>query len=183
MRRSICRLLPGAALILLLAVCGCQQQSQEAATEEAASGSLKLEEIPQVVMDGLMARFPGAEIHKWTREVEDGVAVYDFEFTQEGLKLEADVREDGTIHNWERAIEMAALPDAVAKAVQARYPNSTVKGIMETKAVVDGEDVLEEYELDIETADMKEVEIVVAPDGKVLEDSGQAEAEEATEQK
>jgi hypothetical protein len=36
-------------------------------------------------------------------------------------------------------------------------------------AVVDGKDVLEGYEIVLETTDRKEVEVTVAPDGKILE--------------
>lgn len=39
-------------------------------------------------------------------------------------------------------------------------------------AVVDGQDTLEGYEIVLQTVDGKEVEITVAPDGTVKEDSG-----------
>ena len=60
------------------------------------------DKIPKKVMATLMAKFPKAEIHKWTKEKEGDVVVYDFEFKQEGRKFEADIKEDGTIHNWEK---------------------------------------------------------------------------------
>jgi hypothetical protein len=37
-------------------------------------------------------------------------------------------------------------------------------------AVKDGKDALEGYEIVIETADKKEVEVTVAPDGEILEE-------------
>lgn len=38
-------------------------------------------------------------------------------------------------------------------------------------AIKDGKDVLEGYEIVLETANKKEVEVMVAPDGKILEES------------
>jgi uncharacterized membrane protein YkoI len=128
--------------------------------------------IPKLVMDALKARFPAAEIDKWSKEKEDDFVIYDFEFTQRGRKFEADIREDGTIHNWEQEVGANDLPEVVEDAVERRYPGSTPKTIMAITAVTDGEEALEGYEIVIETADGKEVEVTVAPDGKILEDSG-----------
>src|SRR5262245_8911486 len=76
-----------------------------------------LEQIPKKVMDALKAKFPKAEIQKWTKEKESNDIVYDIEFKQEGRKFEADIKEDGTIHNWEKEIAAKDLPEAVKKAV------------------------------------------------------------------
>ena len=51
--------------------------------QPAPSGQEK-DKIPKKVMDTLMAKFPKAEIHKWTKEKEGDVVVYDLEFKQEG---------------------------------------------------------------------------------------------------
>jgi hypothetical protein len=123
-------------------------------------------------MDALKARFPKPEIHQWTREKEGGVVLYDIEFQQEGRKFEADVREDGVIDNWERQIAATDLPEAVTKAVQTKYPKCTMREIMAVTAVKNGQDVLEGYEVVLQTADKKDVEVTVAPDGKVLEEGG-----------
>jgi uncharacterized membrane protein YkoI len=128
--------------------------------------------VPAKVMGALKARFPMAEIQKWTREKEKGVVLYDIEFQQEGRHFEADIREDGVIDNWERAIAAADLPEAVTQVVAKKYPNSTMKQVMAVTEVRDGEDVLQGYEITLQTADKKSVEVTVAPDGKILEDSG-----------
>jgi hypothetical protein len=129
-----------------------------------------LDKVPQQVMDTLKAKFPKAEIDKWTREREGAVVVYDFEFKQDGRKFEADIKEDGTIHNWEKEIAAKDLPDAVKKAVEMKYPNAVLKEILAITAVKGGKDALEGYEIVLETADKKFVEVTIAPDGKTLED-------------
>jgi hypothetical protein len=136
------------------------------------------EQIPQKVMEGLKAKFPSSEIRKWTKEDEAGITVYDIEFTQGGQNFEADIKEDGTIHNWERAIGSGDLPAAVRKAIDARYPHAEIRETMIITAVKDARDELEGYEIVLMTADKKEVEVTVAPDGRFVEDSGEAKKEE-----
>jgi hypothetical protein len=130
-------------------------------------------QIPKMVMDGLKAKFPKAEIDKWTKEKEGEIVLYDIEFRQEGQKFEADIKEDGTIHNWEKAITGKDIPAAVRRAVEKKYPKASMKEIMEITAVKNGRDELEGYEIVLKTGAKKDVEVTVAPDGTILEDSGQ----------
>ena len=174
---SVSWILP-VALLLCLAF-GCQKQEERAAVgKEKVGEDLQLDKIPQVVMGGLTARFPDAEIHEWTVEKEGDIVVYDIEFVQAGRKFEADIKEDGTIHNWEKAIEAASLPEAVKKAAATKYPGSAMKEIMETTVVIDGKDVLAEYEIVLETTENEEVEITLAPSGEIIENSGDEHQEE-----
>ena len=64
------------------------------------------------------------------------------------------------------------MPDAVKKAVEKKYARSNPKEMMQITAVKNGKEDLEGYEIVLETAGKKEVEVTVAPDGKILEDSG-----------
>lgn len=151
-----------AAAVLFLAAAAAAQEKKD---------KPGLDKIPQKVMDALKAKFPKAEIDKWTKEKEGDKEVYDIEFKQDGKKFEADIFADGTIHNWEKEIAAKDLPDAVWKAVDKKYPGAKLKEVMEVTEVKDGKDRLEGYEVVLETAGKKDVELTVAPDGKVLEDS------------
>src|SRR5262249_43928362 len=88
------------------------------------------EKIPEAVMDSLKAKFPKPEITKCTKEKEGGAVVYDIEFKQDGRKCEADIKEDGTMLNFEKEIALKDLPEAVTKAVEKKYPKSTLKEAM-----------------------------------------------------
>ncbi len=132
-----------------------------------------LGDVPTPVLDGLKARFPHADVQKWSKEREGEIVVYDFEFNQDGRKLEADVREDGTLYNWEKAIAAEELPASVREAAGERYPDASIREIMEITAVKDGKEELEGYEIVMETGDNEEVEIMVAADGEILEDSSE----------
>ena len=133
-------------------------------------GARDLDKIPKTVMDVLEARFPNAEIRKWTREEEDDLVLYDIEFVQDGRRFEADILDDGRIHNWEREVAAEDLPPTVTATVTSRYPRSALKQIMAVTVVDEGTEALEGYEIVLETADGKEVEVLVAPDGTILEE-------------
>jgi preprotein translocase subunit SecD len=150
-----------AALVLLAA--GSHAPAQEKDKPD-------LDKLPQKVKDTLKAKFPKAEIHKLTKEKEGDTVIYDLEFKQEGRKFEADIKEDGTIVNWEKEIAAKDLPEAVTKAVEKKYPKAKLKEVMEITAVKDNKDMLEGYEVVLDTADNKEVELTLAPDGKILEE-------------
>ena len=152
--------------LLILLVSSCGQQTDKTGSDQ----------VPQNVLEALNAKFPGNVITKWTKEEEGEIVIYDFEFTQDGQKLEADVKEDGTIHNWEKAIAVEDLPAVVLNVVSEKYPDAVIKEIMEITAVIDGVDQLEGYEIVFETLDKKEIEITVAPDGIIIEeDTGDEE--------
>jgi hypothetical protein len=169
-------LVTAVALLLLSWLATCAQDGPEAdqETAEADQKTTQAEQIPPIVMNTLKARFPRAEIREWSRETEGDVVLYDIEFEQAGQKFEADIKEDGTIHNWEEEVAATALPAAVRNAVEAAYPRSTLKEIMAITAVVDGAEALEGYEVVLETVDAMEAEVTVAPSGIILEDSGAA---------
>ena len=178
MKKTLLRFSIIPLILLLCFAFGCKQREEKASVETKAVADLQLNKVPKAVMNALKAKFPKAEIDKWTEEKEGDIVIYDIEFKQEGWKFEADIKEDGAIHNWEKAIEIKNLPEAVRKAVEMKYPKSTIKEIMEITAVIDGKDALEGYEIILETADMKEVEVTVAPDGKIVDDSGEKKQEE-----
>jgi hypothetical protein len=127
--------------------------------------------IPKAVMDALKERFPNAEIRKWTKEKEKDTVVYDIEFKEKGRACEADIKEDGTYINFEKAIKAKDLPKPVVDAIEKKYPKATMKEIMEETEVKGKSEKLSAYEVVLTTADSKEVEVRLSPDGKILEDS------------
>ena len=136
------------------------------------------DKIPKAVMDALKVKFPQAKIDKCHRAKEDNAVVYDIEFKEGERKCEADIKEDGTYINYEKAIAAKDLPKAVKDGVEKKYPKSTLKEIMEETEVKGKEEKLSAYEIVLDTAEKKEVEVRLSPDGKILEDTGEKKAEE-----
>jgi hypothetical protein len=129
-----------------------------------------LDKVPKVVMDALKAKFPKAVIHKWTKEKEGDDVIYDFEFKEGDRACEADIKEDGTYINFEKAIPAKDLPAAVTKTIDAKFPKATLKEIMEETEVKGKDEKVVAYEVVLVTADKKNVEIKVGLDGKILEE-------------
>jgi hypothetical protein len=143
-----------------------------AAAAGADEEKVPLDKIPKAVMDALKAKFPKAKIDKCTKAKEGDAVVYDIEFKEGDRKCEADIKEDGTYINYEKAIPAKDLPKAVAEAIEKKYPKATFKEVMEETEVKGKDEKVSAYEVVLETADKKEVEIRVSPEGKILEDTG-----------
>jgi len=135
----------------------------------AADEKVEADKLPQKVKETLKTRWSTAKITVATKTMENGAVVYDIEMTQDGKKREADIKEDGTIVNFENEIAIKDLPAAVAATVKAKHPDATLKEAMETLVIKDGKDIVDEYEVLIVTGDNKEVELTVSPDGKKIE--------------
>lgn len=153
-----------AALALSLFLGAGEVQAQEEAVSQ--------DKIPKAVMNALLARFPAAKIDTCTKDKEGNDVVYDIEFKQEGRKCEADIRENGTYINFEKAIEARDLPRVVRDAIEKRYPKATLKEVMEETEVKGRDEKLSAYEVVLATADRSDVEVRVSADGRILEDSG-----------
>ena len=167
------------SLILAGGMAAWSQENKQEKKETAAQDKAKdLDKIPKQVMDALKAKFPKAEIRKWTKEKEGDDVVYDIEFKENGRACEADIKEDGTYINYEKAIAAKDLPAAVTGAIEGKFPKATLKEIMEETEVNGNDEKLSAYEVVLVTADKKEMEVRLSPDGKILEDSGAKKPEE-----
>jgi hypothetical protein len=167
MRRSVVLL---GAFTLFLVIGTAEVRSQEEAVPQ--------DKIPKAVMDSLLAKFPQAKIDKCVKEKEGGDIIYDIEFKQEGRNCEADIKENGIYLNYEKAVAAKDLPKAVSDAIEKRYPKATLNEVMEETEVKGRDEKLSAYEVVLVTADKKDVEVKLSPDGKVLEDTGAKTPEE-----
>jgi len=159
-------------ILLLCLIFSCEKQREKVDVKNTTKDDLELDKIPKMVMDALKAKFPKAEIQMWTEEKEGEIMVWDIEFKQESRKFEADIKEDGTYINYEKAIEAKDLPKVVSDAIMKKYAKATLKEIMEETEVKGNDEKLSAYEVVLVTAEKKEVELRLSPNGKILEDTG-----------
>jgi hypothetical protein len=143
----------------------------------AQEEKVPLDKIPKAVMDALTAKFPNAKIDKCTKAKEGDDIVYDIEFKEGDRKCEADIKENGTYINYEKAIAEKDLPKAAREAIEKKYPKAKLTEIMEETEVNGKDEKVVAYEVVLETADKKEVEVKVSVDGKILEDSSEEKKE------
>jgi hypothetical protein len=139
------------------------------AADVRAQEKLDPAKLPQKVSDALKTRFPGAMITQVTKEMENNEVVYDIEMTVAGKKHEMDCKEDGTVVDIQNEIAVKDLPAAVVSAIKAKYPNCTIKEAGEILVVKDKKETKDHYEVLIDTADKKEVEVTSSLDGAKIE--------------
>jgi uncharacterized membrane protein YkoI len=173
MMRGIIRCLAAGALagLVLLAPVA---QGDEKDKAKAKAEKVPVDKVPKKVMDTVNARLPGAKLTSVEKETEDGAGVYDIELTHEGRKYEMDIKEDGTLIEIEKEVLAKDVPEAVTKALKGKYPGSTIEVVMEVNKVKGKEETPDHYEVTLETAAKKKIEVVVSLDGK----SVKSEAEE-----
>jgi len=142
------------------------------ANAKGKAQKLSANDVPARVMDPVQARFPGAQIKSVEREKENGQVIYDFELTQNGRKYESDVRDDGTIIEIEKQVNLADVPPAVSRGVRDKYGDATIKEVMEVNKVNGRQETPDHYEVVLTTGGSKEKEVNVSMDGKVTEEAG-----------
>jgi uncharacterized membrane protein YkoI len=125
---------------------------------------IDLDKVPKAVMDAVKAKFPDAKLTGASKEKEDGKIIFEVAFTFKDHKYEVECLEDGSFVAIDKQLDAKELPKEVAKALEDKYPKATYKVIEE----VTKKDKIVYYEVELTTADKKEVEVEVAPDGKIL---------------
>lgn len=125
--------------------------------------------LPPKVADAVKARFPGAMITQVTKELENGVVVYDIEMTRAGKKHEMDCQEDGTLIDLQNEVPSGELPFGAADAIKKKHPGSTIKEVGEILIAKDGKEIKDHFEVIIETAEKKEIELTIKLDGTIEE--------------
>jgi uncharacterized membrane protein YkoI len=140
---------------------------EEAKTEEEGEEEEKipLDKVPKIVKDAVTAKFPKAEWVSCAKENEDGTLVYEVVLKDKGQTVEVILSLEGKITAIEKTIEAKDLPAKVSKALAEKHPKATI--VKTEELIKDGKT---SYEVIIETADKKKLEVVFDPDGKVIEE-------------
>lgn len=139
-----------------------------------ADKKISKQDVPAKVMDSINSRFPNADVTGIEKENENGGVVYDFELKHDGHKYEADVKEDGTITEIEKEVAAKDLPPALSHSIKAKYPDATIKEVMEVNKVTGTQEKPIHYEATISTGG-KEKEVVVSLDGKAVKEEADEE--------
>jgi len=154
----------GAVMVLALATVGHGQGSknQKANTPK----------LPAAVAEAIKNECPNCIIAKVTREKENGIVVYDFEF-RNGLG-EMDVAADGTILERETQVPTSSIPAPALEAIRNAGGAILLTETDEVRAEIrDGKVVKLDtptirYEADLVKGNQTS-EIVVTPDGQISE--------------
>ena len=154
--------------LALSAVAGLIVLATLAWADDKRPEKLSPDKLPKKVMNTIKKRLPGAGITSAEKEIEDGKVVYDIELKHEGRKYEMDILEDGTLIEIEKEIKLKDLAETVSRALKAKFPDATIKEVMEVNKVKDGKETPDHYEVTIVGKDKKEKEVTVSLDGKTI---------------
>jgi hypothetical protein len=133
------------------------------------------QELPLAVLESFYQAFPHAVDVKFEEESsEEGDAVYEVEFTNQGLEIEASYFADGTLLKIEEEIHLNALPEAVTEAIMQAYPDAI---FLKAEKIVTPDGSVSGYEVEIED-DGVELEIHLDHNGTILNTELETEADE-----
>lgn len=146
-------MVPGAVLILAVALNGCDMFSKE----------VKLEDVPPAAQAVIQSHTSGGTIEKITRDKEEGKHYYKVKYKRDGRESKLKVNEDGKVLKMEEILAMIDLPQAVQKIVKTETAGGKIEELeLETE---DGKTF---YEIEFEK-DGKEHKLKIAKDGTVLD--------------
>jgi hypothetical protein len=146
-------------------------------TVRADEEKVPLDKVPKAVLEAVKKRFPKAEIVEAAKETADGKTEYEVTVKEAGKKIDVMLTPEGAITLIEKEIDVKDLPAPVKDALDKKYPKATYKIVEEVIKVTDGKEKLEYYEASLETADKKNLEVKVKPDGTF---ESEKEADELT---
>jgi hypothetical protein len=126
-----------------------------------------LDKVPKAVLEAAKKRFPKAEVVGASKETEKDKTVYEVELKEAGKTIDVTLTPEGVITTIEQQIDAKDLPKAVAEALDKKYPKATYKIVEAVYGVKGGKESLDFYEVLLVTAEKKEIEVQILPDGKI----------------
>jgi hypothetical protein len=125
--------------------------------------------LPTAIVEAVKGRFPRARMIQAVKEHEDGKTEYEVAIRDGGTKMDVILTLSGTITAIEKSIAATSLPKAIRSAVERKYPKATCKRAEEVITVKNGKEDLDFYEVLLEIANKKRVEVHIGVDGKIME--------------
>jgi hypothetical protein len=126
-----------------------------------------LDKLPKAIVEAMKKKFPKAELVAASKENEGGKTVYEVSIKDDSKKIDVTLTVEGTILGMEKEIAAKDLPKAVTETLDSKYAKATIKNVEEIIKIKDGKEDLEHYEVLLETAEKKTLEIVLSIDGKI----------------
>ncbi len=124
-----------------------------------------LDQLPKAVRETVKNKFPDGDLKGASKETENGKTSYEVSLVAKKAKIDVMLTAEGKITAIEKVIEVSDLPKAVAASLKTKYPQGTVQS---AEQISDGDDAITAYEVIVELADKKKLEVKVGPDGKVM---------------
>ena len=147
------------AIALTPSALAAQTSAAKPAPKPLKPASSPLTSVPKEVAAAFTQAYPNAKALHASKENEDGAVEYEIESVEGTTHRDIDYKPDGTLIEVEETIGATDVPDAVSKAITARYPKASItrREKVTTKAGAVS------YEFGVKGAPVGE--IVLNPDG------------------
>jgi len=125
---------------------------------------ISIDKLPKAVVDAVKAKFKEAKIESAIQEkTSDGKTMYEVSLKHGGHNIDVSLTAEGKITISERELDAKDLPQPVAKTLADKYAKATFKRVEELT-----EDGKTTYEILLDTADKKTLEVIVDAQGKIV---------------
>lgn len=149
----------------------------------AEEKAVPLEKLPKAVVEAVKKMFPKAKMIEATEEEEGGKIKYEVTIKDNNKKIDISVDANGKIEGLEKEIDLKDLPKAVTEALVKKYPKAVNKSAEAVFEIEDGKEELEYYEIQIKTADGKEIEVKIKADGTIITEPDKEKENDKSEPK
>ena len=133
---------------------------EPAAKAEANEQKVTLEQLPAAAREALVKLAGAAKLEEVTKESENGMDVYEGEWTVDGKDHEACVTADGSLLEMEESVAASDLPSGVQKALAKAMPGVEKPSYVKKTIIV--------YEAE-GRVNGKQHEVMVTPVGGVVD--------------
>jgi len=106
---------------------------------------IKFTDAPAAVQAALSKLTDASTVTKVIKETDEGISVYEIEFTKAGVKSSADISAAGDVMEIETTVATTTLPAAAMAALKMEFPNATMgdcslvqKTYYEMDMIIDG---------------------------------------------
>lgn len=142
--------------------------------------SIPLDKLPKEVVEAVKKRFPKGTLLEAAKETDGDKVEYEVTLKEGEMKIDVMLTADGKITLIEKLLPTKDLPKAITDVLEAKYPKATHQKAEEVIKVTDGKEALDFYEVLLQTADKKTIEVKIAADGKIkaVEEKKEGDKEE-----
>jgi hypothetical protein len=123
-------------------------------------------QVPGVVLVAVTAKYPGAQLVRFAREVEHGKIAYEVRVELGATRAELILAPDGKIQVEEQTLAMAEVPAAVREGL-AKSRFGRAKVLRAERVTKSGNDRRPTYEI-VVALDGKSYEVVFTPTGRIV---------------
>jgi Putative beta-lactamase-inhibitor-like, PepSY-like len=143
-------------------------------TTGVRADEVALDKLPKAITEALKAKFPKAEVKEAEKATEGKKTTYEVRLKEGELTIDVNLKEDGTIKDYEKQLAVKDLPKVVADALAEKFPKGKVTNAEAMYTVTDGKDKLNCYEIMVEI-DGKTIEVEILETGKLKADEKKEE--------